>query len=292
MNPSIQEPLPPDMLQADRLQLASALAQAGPGDVPMALLQPLVARATGDAVFPQLAAHDAHAARLLARLGVDAAGLRVGRSALYGELARTRILRNRAAAFLDRHPRALGVSLGAGLSHVFQWLDRGANTWVDADRPEVHTLRQRLLPPHPGGRRLNAACDLSVAGWWQRLGLPSGTYELPLVVLFDGVALDLAAAQTLAVLREIGEQAPPGTRLLIDAPGRWAVRHTRGRTPGPLHGRPLTPQALAAAHPRLRVDAVHPVMTGCGLRFRLAEPLHKIVFGLPLHAVLELGVDA
>lgn len=290
MNPSIQEPLPPDLLQADLLPMAEA--HTGPGDVSMALLLPMVARARGDALFPQVAANDAHAARLLARLGVDAARLRIARSAIYGELARTRIFCNRAAAFLDRHPRALGVSLGAGLGHCFQWLDRGANTWVDADRPDVHALRQRLLPPPPTGRRLSVACDLAAAGWWQRLALPSGAYQPPLLLLLDSLALGLSPTTMQTVLREIGENAPPGTRLMVDAPSRWSARSARGPVARPLHGQPHGLQAMAAAHPRLRLDAIHPVMDGCGWRYQLVEMAHQIVFARPFDAVVELGVDA
>lgn len=290
MNPSIYEPLPPDMLQADRLAVAEACAV--PSDVAMALLKPLSARAWGDALFPQVAANDAHAARLLAQLGADLVGLRNDRPGIYGELSRTRIFRSRAAALLDRHPRATGVNLGAGLGHYFQWLDRGANTWIDADRPAVHALRQRLLPSHPTGRRLNVACDLSVAGWWQRLGLPSGPYEPPLVLLFDAVELNLQPTQMQAVLREIGECATPGTRLLVDAPSRWAARRTRGPMAQPLHWTPSTLQALTAAHPRLRLDATHLVMASYGWPYRILETAHQMVFGRPFHAVAELGVDA
>lgn len=290
MNPSIHEPLPPDMLEADRSPVAWAAAEAS--GVPSDLLVPLVARAYGNALYPELAAQDVHAARTLARLGVDAAALCRHRPAVYAELSRAYIMRSRATAFLDRHPRALGVHLGAGLSHCFQWLDRGANTWIDAERAEVHALRQQVLPSHPDGRRLNVACDLSVPGWWRRLSLPSGPYEPPLLMLLDGAALRLQPAQMQAALREVGERAPPGSRLLVDAPSRWAPGRHGHAVQEPLHWPPGPLPTLALPHPRLRLDAAHPVMAGYGWPFSLIGPAHQIVFGRPLHAVAELGVDA
>jgi O-methyltransferase involved in polyketide biosynthesis len=289
MNPSIHEPLPPDMLEAERSPLS---AGADRNAVPSSLLAPLAARAHGDAVFPQLAAQDAHAARTLARLGVDAAPLCRHRPAIYAELSRTRILRTRAAAFLDRHPRAMGLHLGAGLGHGYQWLDRGTNTWLDAERKEVHALRQQVLPPNADERRLNVACDVTLPGWWQRLGLPSGTYEPPLLMLLDGAALRLEPAQMQAVLREVGEHAPPGTRLLVDTPSRWAPGCSHHALAGPPHRTPSPLQALALPHPRLRLDAAHHVMAGYGWPYSLIGPFHQVVFGQPFHVVAELGVDA
>ncbi len=290
MNPSIHEPLPPDMLEADRRPVAWAPDECG--GVPSDLLAPLAARAKGDTLFPRVAAQDAHAARILARLGGDAASLCRRRPGIYAELSRTRILRTRAAAFLERHPRALGVHLGAGLGHCFQWLDRGTNTWIDAERAELHALRQQVLPSHPDGRRLNVACDLSVPGWWRRLGLPSGPYEPPLLMLLDGGALGLQAAQMQLVLREVGERAPPGSRLLVDAPSRWAPGSSHRAVKESLHWTPGPLQALALPHTRLRLDATHTVMAGYGWPFSLIGPSHQLVFGRPFHAVAELGVDA
>jgi O-methyltransferase involved in polyketide biosynthesis len=287
LNPSIREPLPPDMLEADRTPLADASSQND--EATSALLMPVAARAWGGTLFPRHAVHDVHAGRILARLGVDAATLCRHRPAIYAELSRTRIFQARGAAFLDRHPRSLGVSLGAGLGHCFQWLDRGSNAWLDVERPEVHAMRQQLLPQ--GGRHLNSACDIAGVGWWSRLGLPTGPYERPVLLLLNASAMDLQPDQLLSMLHEIGAQAPPGSQVLVDAQSRWAARCNRQNV---ADGLPcLTSHARTAElpHPRLRLDAAHAVMAGCGWPYTVIQPVHQLVFGRPFHVIAELGVD-
>jgi O-methyltransferase involved in polyketide biosynthesis len=288
MSASIREPLPPDMLEADRVPMADAWPHSD--EAMSALLWPLAARASGDPLFPHLALHDVHAARILAQLGVAAASLCRHRSAIYAEVSSTGIFQSRSAAFLDRHPRALGVSLGAGLGLCFQWLDRGTNAWIDIERPEVLALRQRLLPS--GGRHRNVASDVTRPGWWRRLGLPAGTYGPPVLLWLHQGATDLQPEGLDSALHEIGVHAPPGTRVLVDAPSRWAVRRNRPHATAWLPNLPGQAGSFALPHPRLRLDATYAVMTGFGWPYTLIQPAHQLVFGRPFHVIAELGVDA
>jgi O-methyltransferase involved in polyketide biosynthesis len=298
MNTSVLEPLPPGMLEADREPLppVATTAVAGLCDVASTLLIPLAARACGDALFPRVAQGDAHAARILSRLGADVSAYLADRASVYGVLVRTQVFRRCALRFFERHPRAIGASLGAGLGHYHQWLDNGCNTWIDADLPEVIALRESLLPDD-NPRRLDALLDLTRPGWWARLGLPSGPDEPPVLLICEGVLMYLEPAQVQAVLHEVGEKAPPGSRLLLDAlcwlaVGRArrhpSVRHTGAEFRwGARHWRDLT-----APHPRLRLDAEHKVMEGYGWSHAALGPLFRFAMGVPLYGVAELGVDA
>ena len=136
-------------------------------------------------------------ARLLRALGAEVQPFLADQPTLYGVLARTREFRAQAAAFLDAHPRALGVSLGCGLAHYFQWLDRGRNRWIDADLPEVIALRETLLPGQP--RRRNHGVDLGRPGWWDRLGLPGRDgHRTPVLLICEGLLMYLEPAQVQA----------------------------------------------------------------------------------------------
>lgn len=302
MNSTVHEPFPPDALWSEREPLPDDEvplhnpASAGLAAVASTLLIPLAARAHGDAMFPRQALGDASAPRLLKALKADVSHYLADRASVYGVLARTQGFRNIALKFFERSPRSTGVSLGAGLGHYFQWLDRGTNHWIDADLPEVTALRERLLPATDEGRR-NAAVDLTRPGWWQRLGLPSGRREPPVLLLCEGVLMYLEPAQVQAVLREVGENAPPGSHLLLDAlcwlaVGReerhLSVRHTGAKFRwGPRHWSELT-----APHVRLRLDGEHRVMEGYGLPYSLAAPLFRFASGVPFYAVADIGVDA
>lgn len=264
--------------------------------LPSTLVIPLAARAAGDRLFPRMCVDDAHAPRLLQALGVDATPYLADRSSVYGVLARTRLIRDRARSFFDRYPRSLGVTLGAGLSHYFQWLDQGSNLWIDAELPEVVQLRQCWLPSD-GRRRLNVEFDATSADWWQRLGLPSGRHDPPLLLIAEGLVMYLQPAQVQRLLWTVGQHAPPGSMLLLDclpwpSVGRASLHRSVRRTGAQFRHGLRSVGELAAAHPRLRLDGVHQVMEGYGRGIGAAAAVFRLVFGVPFYAVYELGVDA
>ncbi|HSW04119.1 class I SAM-dependent methyltransferase, partial [Aquabacterium sp.] len=234
------------------------------GAVSSTLFIPLAARAHGDALYPELAVNDAHAARLLQVLGVDVQPFLADRPTLYGILARTHILRDQAREFFAQHPGALGVSLGCGLAHYHQWLDNGRNRWIDADVPEVAALRETLLPA-AGTRRRNASIDLTQPGWWQQLDLPGPRARTPVLLQCEGVLMYLTPAQVAAVLQEIGDNAPAGSVLLFDFVTSFAVgfagEHPSVRYTGAeFRWGPRRMSDISAAHARLALRNTHPVM--------------------------------
>lgn len=276
--------LPPDAAWAERPWLGLASGETATQRSAAPWLAPLQARVLGDRLFPRWVVGDAHAARLLQLAGTPPTP--PSRSAVFHVLARTHALRGAAQRFFERHPRSVGVALGAGLSHPFQWLDQGSNRWIDVDLPEVCRLRQHWLPAD-GTRRINAQADLAAAGWWPQLDLPTGQRAAPVLLLAEGLLQRLDTAVALRLLWNVGQYAPPGSKLLLDAPA-WPLAGRSGATGFALR----RVGELAAAHPRLRLDAVHPTL---GLRsplHRLASPLLQVLFGVPMTAVYELGVDA
>jgi O-methyltransferase involved in polyketide biosynthesis len=258
------------------------------------LLIPLAARAHGDAMFPALAVDDGHAARLVAKLGVDVAPFLADRHSVCGVLSRTRLMRAAAQAFFDRHPEATGIALGAGLSHYHQWLDNGSNRWIDIDRAPVISLRQRWLPAAPP-RRLNRVADLAQPDWWPRAGLPLDRNGAPLLLLAEGVLMYLEPQQVQRLLWLIGEHAPAGSLLLADCFGRhmvglegWhpSVRRTAARFRWGLQA----VEDLARPHRRLQLVAEQPVMDAMGAAEAYAARWFRFVTGVPFYSVYLLGV--
>ncbi len=298
---ALRDRLPADTATVDPGDADGAGAPEAPASlsaVPSTLAIPLAARAHGDAMFPAHAQHDRHALRLLQALGVDAAPYLADRPSIFGMLARTAVFRRCASEFFEHTPGATGVVLGAGLSHYHQWLDNGRNAWIDVDLPEVTALRDRWLPVDPGaaGRRVNASADLTSAGWWEASGLPSGDHAPLLLAIAEGLVMYLEPEQVRRLLQTFGEQAAPGTRLLVDsfcwlAIGREkrhpSVRHTAARFRFGLR----RPDELTRPHPRLHLRAVHPVMEAYGPPYSLLWPAFRWFTGVPFYAVYELGVD-
>jgi O-methyltransferase involved in polyketide biosynthesis len=264
-------------------------------DVPSTLLIPLAARAFGDDMFPNFAVGDAYAEPALRKMGVDVSPYLHDKPSVFGVLSRTQVLRRLALDFFEQHPYAIAANLGCGLTHYFQWLDNHSNHWLDADVAQVMRLRKRLLPSS-GKRHQNATVDLRTPGWWQRLGLPNASSEVPVLVICEGVLMYLEAHEVERVLREFGQNAPAGSEMLFDtlswlaigcAAMHPSVCHTHAEFKwGSKHLNDFT-----APHPRLRLRSEHAVMDGYDFSTALACSSFRALWGVPLYGIVRIGVE-
>ncbi len=263
--------------------------------VPSTLLIPLAARALGDAMFPAKAVHDVYAAQALRSLDTDVSLFLDDRISVYGVLSRTRIFCDLARHFFSRFPDALGVNLGCGLSHYFQWLDQHTNHWLDADLPQVMALRKQLLPA--GGKRLRyAEVDISQPGWWARLKLPRQRDGVPVLLICEGVLMYLEPAQVQSVLREFGENAPVGSELLCDtlcwmAVGCAALHPSVRHTQAQFRWGPRRLADFTAPHPRLVVRSEHAVTEGYDFSLSLIEASFRALYGVQMYGITRLEVS-
>ncbi len=259
------------------------------------LLIPLAARAFGDARFPQVAVHDVYAAPALQRMGADVSHFLKDLPSVYGVLSRTQVFRQLASDFFQRHPGATGVNLGCGLACYFQWLDQGDNHWIDADKPQVMRLRDRLLPAD-GERQRSADIDLTAPHWWHDLQLPSGAQAEPVLVILEGVLMYLQPGQVESLLREFGDHAPPGSELLCDtfswmAVGCAALHASVCHTHAEFNWGLKRMSDLTAPHPRRRIKSEHPIMEGYDIATSVIFTSFRAFWGVPLYAIMRLTVD-
>ena len=277
------------------LQLAEEPLGQTLNAVPSTLLIPLAARALGDAMFPAKAVHDVYAAQALRSLDTDISVFLDDRISVYGVLSRTRIFCDLARHFFSRFPNALGVNLGCGLSHYFQWLDQHTNHWLDADLPQVMALRKQLLPA--GGKRLrHAEVDISQPGWWARLKLPRQRDGVPVLLICEGVLMYLEPAQVQSVLREFGENAPAGSELLCDtlcwmAVGCAALHPSVRHTQAQFRWGPRRLADFTAPHPRLVVRSEHAVTEGYDFSLSLIEASFRALYGVQMYGITRLEVS-
>lgn len=262
--------------------------------VPSTLRIPLAARALGDAMFPQVAVGDAHAARMLETMGDSGHQWLRDRPSVYGVLARTQRFRALAQQFLADHAAGQVVNLGCGLSHYFQWLDNGQARMTDADLPEVLALRRALLPV-AGERHRVLPLDLTAPDWWDRLGLPAEPRGEPVFLFSEGVLMYLQPAEVQAVFRTFGARAPAGSLLAFDAmcwlaEGR-ARRHPSVRhTAAEFHWGPRRMAELTQAHARLQLAGSFKVMESYGFPYSWIGPCFRAVFGVPFYGLHVLTV--
>ena len=279
---------------ATRCNVSLPLQRAQLPPVPSTLLIPLAARAHGGRYFPWLDCHDAVAPALLAQMDADVSGTLDDLHTVLHVLWRTRAIQEAGRAFFTTHRQALGVNLGCGLTHYFQWLDGGANQWLDADLPEVMALRRPLLPP-PCPRMRHADLDLSHPGWWQRLGLPTQRSATPVLLVCEGVLMYLPPAQVHAVLAEFAQHASAGSRMVLDVMTRQAVgcaaRHASVRSTGAEFRWGVGRMAeLEAVHPRLQLLREQSVAEGYGWPGIAMDLLWRPWLGAPLYGLATLGI--
>ncbi len=136
--------------------------------VPRALLIPLWSRAKATRANNKVIS-DPKAVEIVEKLGFDFEELERGTNPTseFFQVARARALDDLVRALLARHPKAVVVSLGAGLDTAFHRIDNGQLRWFDVDLPPVIELRKQLIPETVRSRAISAS--LLDPGWVQRL---------------------------------------------------------------------------------------------------------------------------
>lgn len=151
------------------------------GDVQETLLIPLYFRAQ-ETLRPDAIIRDHEAVRLVENIDYDFTRFDTAWTIGLDCVIRTEILDERVRAFLDRHPDAVVINLGAGLDARFHRVDNGRVRWFDLDLPDAIDLRDRLLPP--GDRVVHLACSMFDFSWLDRVDAARST---PVFVIAEGL---------------------------------------------------------------------------------------------------------
>jgi len=114
------------------------------------LLGPLWARATFSAKYPELL-NDPKASEIIKKIDFDFSKVKEFLSGFLalGLLARAKNFDNVLKKYIEKHPYATVVNIGAGLDTTFSRLDNSKIKWYDLDFPEVIQFRKRFIPETP-----------------------------------------------------------------------------------------------------------------------------------------------
>lgn len=262
--------------------------------VPRTLLIPLAARARAARMLPALDPQDRFAQAALEATGTEVHLSPADQTTLVNVLWRTGRIKELGCDFFERHTDSPGVDLGAGLAHHFQWMNNGCNSWVDVDLPEVVALRQSLLQDDTD-RNQHSAADLTQPGWWQRLALPASAHRKPLLLVCEGVLMYLQPAQVRQIMREIADNAPEDSELLVDFMSPLGIGQPLTTTPresphAPFQWGAHNGQEIARIHPRLELLAQHSVSEAYGWGASWAEMFWSPFTGGPLYGLAHLRV--
>ncbi len=129
-----------------------------------------------------------------------------------------------ASAFLDRHPDAVGLDLGAGLDTRFERLAPPATVdWYDVDLPAVAAARQRLIPERPNAHVIGA--DVRDPDWLD--AVPS---DRPVIIVADGLMGFLSQDELVSLWNRLVSHFPSG-EIVLNSYTRfaiWIAHHARG----------------------------------------------------------------
>ena len=112
----------------------------------------------------------------------------------------------RCRDFFWRHPHALCIELGAGLSTRFHRLSDTADwprfQWVDVDLPHITASKAGVLPPIDNYRLVGA--DIMQDDWLSLSGWKPGQ---PLLILMEGVAPEIEGELILQLICRLRQRA-------------------------------------------------------------------------------------
>ena len=263
--------------------------------VPRTLLVPLAARAQGGASFPALDPYDRHAQDLLSAIGAEAQTDLSDVPVVVNVLWRTGMIKQIGREFFARYPKGLGVNLGAGLAHYFQWLGQDKNAWVDVDLEQVIELRKLFIPP-TSSRCGNQAMDITVPGWWRHLSGHQRHPRQPVLLVCEGLLMYLPPFKVNRIIREIGDNAPEGSELVLDfvsplAVGPTALLKQQEDPDAPFTWGVHNGQEITHLHPRLELLSQHSVSEAYGWGATWAEMCWGAFTGGPLYGMARFRIS-
>jgi O-methyltransferase involved in polyketide biosynthesis len=192
------------------------------GPVQETLLIPLWARAK-EIEKQHPIVHDPYARDIIARIDYDFSKIETGQAGEH-QLAwpiRAYNFDIIVRRFIEQHPDAAVVNIGAGLDTTFQRIDNGAVRWINLDLPDVIALRQQLISDSE--RETSLAKSVFDFSWLEDLAALAGGRSIMFMAAGVLYYFDAPAMETF--FRRLAA-AFPSAHLIFDVMSRlsiWAV---------------------------------------------------------------------
>jgi O-methyltransferase involved in polyketide biosynthesis len=157
-----------------------------------------------DSRWPRPILGDPLADDVVGRIDYDFAGLGVQTSVVCQAALRAKMLDDRVRDFIDRHPDAVVVDLGAGLDSGFYRVAPPPTVdWYSVDLPGITALRGEVLPPDP--RSHSVPVSLADDHWPN--DIPA---DRPTMLIADGLFAFLSEPVIVGIFRRITDHFGSG----------------------------------------------------------------------------------
>ena len=179
------------------------------------LLIPLWARAV-ETARPDAIVRDAQAVEVLRKINYDFRKFDKTWMSQLGVAVRTELLDRIVTEFIQKHPEAVVINLGAGLDTRFWRLDNGKVRWFDLDLPEVIELRRQYLQESERCRFIGKS--ILDRSWISDL---HGLGEAVLLIA-EGLLMYLEESEVRSLFDYLAGSFPHG-EMLMEMLGPWLV---------------------------------------------------------------------
>lgn len=135
---------------------------------------------------------------------------------VFGIAVRAKRIDEVVRRFVDRHPNAIALDLGAGLDGRISRVDPPSTvSWYDIDFLKIVDLRHQLLPERISARSVGA--DLTDPNWLNEI--PA---DRPAMIVADGLAAFLLEDEFASLLNRLANHFPCG-EIAFNLYTTWAV---------------------------------------------------------------------
>ena len=166
-----------------------------------------------DSRWPKPILGDTLADDVVSNIDYDFAGLGVQTSVVCQAALRAKMLDDRLRAFVERHPDAVIVDLGAGLDSGFCRVDPPPSVdWYSVDLPGIIAMRKNVLPASPNSH--SVAVSLAEKHWPDTI--PA---DRPTILVADGLFAFLSEEVIVGLFRRITEHFKSGELAFNDYGG-------------------------------------------------------------------------
>lgn len=212
--------------------------------------------------------HDEQAQRMMQMIDYDFKKFESAKLSQPGCCGRALIIDNETQRFIEQHPNAVAVQLGAGLDARFERLGKPKVTWYDLDLPEVIAIRHQLLPEN--GNHYVAA-SMFDTGWMKEIA----TLNRPVLLILEGVLMYFPEKEVRAFFETVTSELPNLTVVFDSLPAMGVGRaekhdalHSMDNEDRPefLWG-PSDLSVVEQWQNRLKITAVHHLSDVCAHRY-------------------------
>ena len=172
------------------------------------LLIPLWARAA-ETQGPSPIVNDAKAVEMVERIDYDFSKFEDAWLSQVGVAVKTAILDREVAGYINKHPDAVIINLGAGLDTRFFRVNNDKIQWYDLDLPEVIGLRENFFSETRNYRMV--ASSVFDSSWIKAIPVSSE----PILIVAEGLLMYFAKDEVGDLMKKL-VAAFPGAEMLLE----------------------------------------------------------------------------